>query len=94
MAKALGFTKQATIQKKTSIGGNHSMIKTSSMNKSTKRSYKRYRGQGRKQENNMVGIDCNNTECENELCDCDPCMCTQQEPCPCCISDEIHVDGP
>jgi len=48
MAKALGFTKQATIQKKTSIGGNHSMIKTSSMNKSTKRSYKRYRGQGRK----------------------------------------------
>ena len=31
---------------------------------------------------------------QNALCDCDPCMCTQQEPCPCCISDEIHVDGP
>jgi hypothetical protein len=35
------------IRKKTSIGGNHSMIKTSSMNKSTRKSYKRYRGQGR-----------------------------------------------
>jgi len=33
--------------KKTSIGGNHSMIKTSSMNKNQKRSYKRYKGQGR-----------------------------------------------
>lgn len=33
--------------KKTSIGGNHSMIKTSTMNKSKKRSYKKYRGQGR-----------------------------------------------
>jgi len=34
-------------RKKTSIGGNDSMIKTSSMNKSTRRSYKKYRGQGR-----------------------------------------------
>lgn len=34
-------------RKKTSIGGNHSMIKTSSMNKSTRRGYKKYRGQGR-----------------------------------------------
>lgn len=33
--------------KKTSIGGNHSMIKKSSMNKSKKRGYKAYRGQGR-----------------------------------------------
>ena len=33
--------------KKTSIGGNHPMIKMSSMNKSKKRSYKAYRGQGR-----------------------------------------------
>jgi hypothetical protein len=33
--------------KKTSIGGNDAMIKTSSMNKSTRRSYKKYRGQGR-----------------------------------------------
>jgi len=34
-------------RKKTSIGGNHSMVKTSSMNKSKRKSYKRYRGQGR-----------------------------------------------
>lgn len=33
--------------KKTSIGGNHSMIKTSSMNKAKRRGYKKYRGQGR-----------------------------------------------
>ena len=33
--------------KKTSIGGNPSMVKKSSMNKSKKRSYKKYRGQGR-----------------------------------------------
>ena len=35
------------IKKKTSIGGNHSMIKTSTMSKSKKNSYKRYKGQGR-----------------------------------------------
>jgi hypothetical protein len=35
------------IRKKSSIGGNPSMIKTSSMNKSARRSYKKYRGQGR-----------------------------------------------
>lgn len=34
-------------KKKTSIGNNNSMIKKSSMNKSTKRGYKKYRGQGR-----------------------------------------------
>lgn len=33
--------------KKTSIGGNMSMIKKSSMNKDTKRGFKKYRGQGR-----------------------------------------------
>ena len=33
--------------KKTSIGGNPSMIKLSSMNKNKKKSYKAYRGQGR-----------------------------------------------
>jgi hypothetical protein len=33
--------------KKTSIGGNHARIKLSSMNKSKRRSYKRYRGQGK-----------------------------------------------
>jgi len=34
-------------KKKTSIGGNNSMLKLSSLNKSKKRSYKKYRGQGR-----------------------------------------------
>lgn len=34
-------------KKKTSIGGNSSMLKMSSMNKSKKRGYKKYRGQGR-----------------------------------------------
>lgn len=34
-------------RKKTSIGGNVSMIKTSSMNKHRRRGYKKYRGQGR-----------------------------------------------
>lgn len=33
-------------KKKTSIGGNHAMMKMSSMNKSRKSNYKRYRGQG------------------------------------------------
>jgi len=33
--------------KKTSSSGNPHMIKTSSMNKSKRRSYKKYRGQGR-----------------------------------------------
>lgn len=35
------------INKKTSIGGNRAQIKTSSMNKGKRRSYKAYRGQGR-----------------------------------------------
>lgn len=34
-------------RKKTSIGGNDSMIKTSSMSKDKRKSYKKYRGQGR-----------------------------------------------
>lgn len=34
-------------RKKTSIGGNASMIKTSSMNKHRRRGYKKYRGQGK-----------------------------------------------
>ena len=33
--------------KKTSSSGNPSMIKTSSMNKSKRKSFKKYRGQGR-----------------------------------------------
>ena len=41
-------------------------------------------GQGFRRQN-MVGIDCANLECTNPLCDCDPCMCTEEEPCPCCI---------
>lgn len=46
--KLVGSTMMhVTIPKKTSIGGKHSMIKKSSMNKSKKRSYKKYRGQGR-----------------------------------------------
>ena len=47
MAKAVGFVKMGTIEKKTSTSGNHSMIKTSSMNKSKRANYKRYRGQGK-----------------------------------------------
>jgi len=47
MAKASGFEKKDSIKKKTSIGGNHTMIKTSSMNKSKRQNYKKYRGQGR-----------------------------------------------
>ena len=42
-----GFVKRDTFKKKTSIGGNHTMIKTSSMSKYKRRSYKKYKGQGR-----------------------------------------------
>ena len=41
------FVKRDTLGKKTSIGGNHTMIKTSSMSKYKRRSYKKYKGQGR-----------------------------------------------
>jgi hypothetical protein len=34
-------------KKKTSISGNTKMVKMSSMNKDKKRSYKKYKGQGR-----------------------------------------------
>jgi hypothetical protein len=47
MAKQSAVTKLDSIKKKTSIGGNSSMIKTSSMNKYKRNSYKQYRGQGR-----------------------------------------------
>ena len=44
MAKVVGFSKHVRMPKKTSIGGKgHKM---SSMNKSKKASYKKYRGQG------------------------------------------------
>ena len=36
----------------------------------------------------MVGIDCNNNECENPYCTCDPCECTVDNPCGC---DEEQV---
>ena len=35
----------------------------------------------------MVSIDCNNEECENPFCTCDPCECTEKDPCPCCVSE-------
>ena len=42
-----GFVKRDRFKKKTSIGGNHTMIKTSSMNKHKRCDYKKYKGQGR-----------------------------------------------
>ena len=31
----------------------------------------------------MAGIDCMNEHCVNPLCDCDPCECTEEDPCGC-----------
>ena len=47
MAKMFSTTTHEKTRKKTSQGGNKAMVKTSSMNKSRRRSYKVYRGQGR-----------------------------------------------
>jgi|MDTE01.2.fsa_nt_gb hypothetical protein len=47
MAKMFTTSIHETTKKKTSIGNKKSMTKTSSMNKSKRRSYKVYRGQGR-----------------------------------------------
>ena len=47
MAKSKEQSTHVGLRKKTSIGHNHSMIKTSSMNKSKRRVYKKYRGQGK-----------------------------------------------
>ena len=47
MAKSKIDSSHVGVRKKTSIGNNHSMIKTSSMNKSKRRWYKKYRGQGK-----------------------------------------------
>jgi hypothetical protein len=45
---SVGFTSaHVGVRKKTSIGGNPAMMKMSSMNKSKKSGYKKYRGQGR-----------------------------------------------
>lgn len=47
MAKSVGSSIHRSTPKKTKMGGRHAMVKTSSMNKSEKRTYKKYRGQGR-----------------------------------------------
>ena len=49
MAKAKGGlgSQHEGVKKKTTIGNNHSRINFSSMNKNKRRSYKKYRGQGR-----------------------------------------------
>ena len=48
MAKqTTGVKTHQTLAKKTSTSGKMSMIKTSSMNKGAKRSFKKYRGQGK-----------------------------------------------
>ena len=39
----------------------------------------------------MTGIDCNNDECNNPLCICDPCECTEVDPCICCNSTKESV---
>jgi len=33
----------------------------------------------------MVEIDSVNEKCTNPLCDCNPCLCTEQDLCACCI---------
>lgn len=47
MAKTVGANKHESVRKKTSSSGKMSMIKLSSMPKSKKASFKKYRGQGR-----------------------------------------------
>jgi hypothetical protein len=47
MAKAGTTARIWTTPKRSSSSGKPSMVKTSSMNKSKKRSYKAYRGQGK-----------------------------------------------
>lgn len=52
MAKKVNTAAERTrlngiVNKGTSIGGTHSSMKTSTMNKHKRRGYKRYRGQGR-----------------------------------------------
>lgn len=45
MAKATGTSSHKSLHKRTSQGGG--CLKTSSMNKSKKKNYKKYRGQGK-----------------------------------------------
>jgi len=47
MAKSKNTVVVEPTKKKTSIGGNHAMISTKTMNKNKRTNYKRYRGQGR-----------------------------------------------
>jgi hypothetical protein len=47
MAKTVGVRKHESVRKKSSSSGKMSMIKMSSMPKSKKASFKKYRGQGR-----------------------------------------------
>jgi len=47
MAKTVGLFKHESIRKKSSTSGKMSMVKMSSMPKSKKASFKKYRGQGR-----------------------------------------------
>ncbi len=34
----------------------------------------------------MSEVKCINDECENPYCSCDPCECTEDDLCLCCIS--------
>lgn len=45
--KFSGATTHSSLKKKSSSSGKMSMVKRASMNKSKKRSYKKYQGQGR-----------------------------------------------
>jgi hypothetical protein len=47
MAKTVGAYKHESVRKKTSSSGKMSMVKLSSMPKSKKANFKKYRGQGR-----------------------------------------------
>ena len=40
----------------------------------------------------MAGIDCNNDECKNPLCVCDPCECTAEDLCVCCKTMKPSVE--
>lgn len=47
MAVMVGNIKTSSVDKRSSSSGKVAMVKTSSMNKSKKKSYKKYKGQGR-----------------------------------------------
>jgi len=47
MIKSKSNTVIETTKKKTSIGGNHAMISSKTMNKNRRSRYKKYRGQGK-----------------------------------------------